>query len=77
MRHDKRGDDGMYRCCTPAETRHARARELTQTHAGPFTHRRDEAERRMSVDCTVSYASWKPFRGQQVNRDAHHPKVTK
>ena len=77
MRHDYRDEGGMYRCCTPAETRAQRARQETQTHRGPFTHERVESDRRMNLDVTVSYDGWKRFEGQRVNREPHHPKVTK
>ena len=76
MRHDLRGDDGMYRCCTPAEERGKRATMLTQTHEGRFTHERDAADRRMSLDIELPYETPR-FKGKRVNRDAYHPKVTK
>lgn len=77
MRHDKRDDDGKYRDRSPAEERGERAKSLTQTHMGRFTHERDCDERRMSMAVTRTYAEWEGFKGQKVNRDGYHPKVTK
>lgn len=77
MRHYRRGEDGKYRDRYPAENRCERAKILTQTHEGRFTHPRDAAERRMDVDIGVPYLGTPYFKGQKFNRDAHRPKVTK
>ena len=76
MRHDKRAEDGKYRDRYPAEERCERAKMLTQTHEGQFTHPRDAAERRMPLDVTVP-RSVPYFKDKKVNRDAFRPKVTK
>ena len=51
--HSKRDDGGMYRPLSDAETRCERARTLTQTHEGRFTHERVAADRRMPLAVTV------------------------
>lgn len=76
MRHDKRDDDGKYRERFPAEERCERAKNLTQTHEGRFTHERDAAPRRMPVEVTVPF-SVPRFKDYKANRDAYRPKVTK
>ena len=74
--HDKRDDGGMYRPLSDAETRGERARTLTQTHEGRFTHERDAASRRMPVAASVPQSA-PYFKGRKFNRDGYHPKVTK
>ena len=76
MSNDKRDDNGMYRCCTDAEERFERARTLTQTWEGRFTHNRDAAERRMKIDIVVP-ESVPYFRNRRFNRDGFRVKVTK
>ena len=75
MMHDKRDDGGMYRPLTSAEDRCERAKRLTQTHEGRFTHERDCDERRMSL--TLEPANPPYFKDKRFNRDGYHPKVTK
>lgn len=74
--HDKRGDGGMYRCCTPAEDRARRAREETQTKYGRFTHERIEETRRMPVEVNVPQSA-PYFKNKRFNRESHKPRVTK
>ncbi len=76
MKHDKRDEGGMYRCCTPVETRMQTAHRATQTHEGRFTHKRNETERRMPVAVTVP-ASMPYFKDRKINRDRYALKVTK
>ncbi len=76
MRHDARDDGGMYRPLSAAEERCERAKHLTQTHEGRFTHERDAADRRMPVAVSVPQST--PFfKNRKFNRDGYHPKVTK
>lgn len=75
MRHDARDDGGMYRPLSAAEERCERAKHLTQTHEGRFTHSRDAAERRMKI--TLEPANPPYFKDRKANRDGYHPKVTK
>lgn len=76
MTHDRRAEDGTYRCCTPAETRAKRARDLTQTWEGPFTHDRNESARRMDVKVSVPQDT--PFfKNKRFNRDQYRPNVVK
>ncbi len=74
--HDKRDDGGMYRPLSDAEERCERAKRLTQTHEGRFTHERDAADRRMSLAVSVPQSA-PYFKDRKFNRDAYRPKVTK
>ena len=73
--HTKRDDSGMYRPLSPAEERCERAKMLTQTHEGRFTHERDAADRRMPL--TLEPANPPYFKDKRANRDGYHPKVTR
>jgi hypothetical protein len=70
MRHDLRDEGGLYRCCTPAEQRAKRAVELTQTHEGRFTHKRDADERRRDIGVTTAWDTPR-FVDRHVNREPH------
>ena len=72
MRHDKRDDDGTYRCCTPAEERVKQARMETQTHSGFSTHERDAAKRRTGINVTVP-RTVPLFVDQRTNRRRFDP----
>lgn len=73
---DKRDDGGRYReAHESAEARASRARDLTQTHEGRFTHERAAGPRRMPL--AVTQFSAPLFKDKRVNRDGYHPKVTK